>query len=295
MNHGLIRFKFSVVIGILILWSSYISAYETCKTSGLNDIKWTSAASTYYINASGGPTGSLNDIVAGMQTWSDVATSNFTFSYGGTTASTAHGSNDGSNIVTFGTLPVGTLGENRFWYKTSPPAQEGDLIDSDIRFNTYYTWSTTGASGAYDVQNIGTHEHGHSLCLVDLYGGVDSEKTMYGYGANGETKKQTLDLDDIDGITYLYTCPNFPARIEGTTNEYDFLQDAYDNAASMDTIQIQATIFVENLLIDMIKSVYLNAGYDCSYSNNILISTINGNVTITDGTLTIQSGMLVVQ
>ncbi len=164
-----------------------------------------------------------------------------------------------------------------------------------MRFNTYYSWSTIGASGTYDVQNVGTHEHGHSLCLADLYSGVDSEKTMYGYVSAGETKKQTLDLDDINGITYLYTCPNLPARIEGTISEYDFLQDAYDNAASMDTIQIQSMVFVENLLIDMSKSVFLKAGYDCSYSNNILISTINGNMTITDGTLTIQSGMLVVQ
>ncbi|MEN8262277.1 MAG: hypothetical protein ABFR82_02320 [Nitrospirota bacterium] len=116
-----------------------------------------------------------------------------------------------------------------------------------------------------------------------------------GYVSAGETKKHTLDLDDIDGITYLYICPNLPARIEGTASEYDFLQDMYDNAASMDNMQIQATVFVENLQIDMSKSVFLKAGYDCSYSNNILISTINGDITITAGTLTIQSGMLVVQ
>jgi hypothetical protein len=149
-------------------------------------------------------------------------------------------------------------------------------------------------SGTYDVQNVGTHEHGHSLCLADLYSGVDSEKTMYGYVSAGETKKQLLDLDDIDGITYLYICPNLPARIESTTNEYDFIQDAYDTATDMDTIQLQATAF-GGLLIDLSKLAYLKAGYDCSYSNNILISTINGDMTITDGTLIIQSGILVVK
>ena len=45
---------------------------------------------------------------------------------------------------------------------------------------------------------------GHSLSLADLYGAADSEKTMYGYSATGETKQRTLDQDDINGIIYLY-------------------------------------------------------------------------------------------
>ena len=295
MNNGIRFIKYAVILLYLFFWYSSTFAYEVCTTDGGKDIKWRNPDATYFINDSGGPSGTITAIQQGMQTWTDVATSEFVFDYGGPTSSTAHGENDGSNIVTFGTLSEGTLAENRFWYKTGPPPQEGVLLDSDVRFNTYYSWSTTGASGTFDVQNAGTHEHGHTLCLADLYSGVDSEKTMYGYVSAGETKKQTLELDDIDGITYLYTCPNFPTRIEGTIYEYDFLQDAYDNAASMATIQIQATMFVENLLIDMSKSIFLNAGYDCSYSNNILISAITGDMTITNGTLTIQSGMLVVQ
>lgn len=118
---------------------------------------------------------------------------------------------------------------------------------------------------------------------------------MYGSASAGEIKKQTLDQDDIDGVTHLYTCPNLQSRIEGTTDEYDFIQDAYDNTASMETMQIQATLFIENLLIDINKSVYLKAGYDCDYLNNILLTTLVGNMTITNGTLTIQSGMLELQ
>jgi len=247
------------------------------------------------VNTSGGPSGAVSAVQDAMQTWTDVATSEFIFIYGGTTSNTAHGSNDGANIVTFGSLPAGTVAENRMWYTTTPPSREGELIDSDLRFNTYYSWSTSGVPGAFDVQNVGTHEHGHSLCLVDLYSGADAEKTMYGYTSAGETKKQTLDFDDIDGITYLYTCPNLPVRIGGTASEYDFLQVAYDNAGTMDTLWIQATDFSEDLLIDMAKSVFVNAGYDCTYSENILLSTLNGTITITDGALIIQSGTLVLQ
>jgi hypothetical protein len=73
-----------------------------------------------------------------------------------------------------------------------------------IDFNSDYTWSTSGQSGSYDVQNIATHELGHWLQLNDLYGGSDSEKTMYGYASKGETKKRSLETDDKNGIKYIY-------------------------------------------------------------------------------------------
>jgi len=40
--------------------------------------------------------------------------------------------------------------------------------------------------------------------LNDLYGGSDSEKTMYGYANTGETKKRSLETDDKNGIKYIY-------------------------------------------------------------------------------------------
>jgi hypothetical protein len=71
-------------------------------------------------------------------------------------------------------------------------------------FNTCYSWSASGEAGKIDVQNVATHELGHWLTLLDLCGGGDSDKTMYGYTYAGETKKRTLDSDDIAGINYIY-------------------------------------------------------------------------------------------
>jgi hypothetical protein len=193
--------KYIVLIFIISLWHTNIFAYQVSKTPGGADIKWFIPHAIYYINPSGGPTNNLSAIQASMQTWTDVDTSDFTFIYGGTTTNASAGTNDGVNIVCFG--PMGsnsTLAQNSFWYDTN----SGRIIDSDIQFNTSYIWRTDGSSGAYDVQNIGTHEFGHSLSLADLYNAADSEKTMYGYGSAGETKKRSLHQDDIDGITYLY-------------------------------------------------------------------------------------------
>jgi hypothetical protein len=288
-------FIYSIFILIVLIWNTNTFGFEVCKSNGGVDIRWRNPDTMYRINDSGGPSGTITAIKEGMQTWTDVATSDFIFYYDGPTTSTDHSINDRTNIVTFGSLSVGTLAENASWYRIRPPSREGELLDSDIRFNSYYSWSTTGVSGTYDVQNVGTHEHGHSLCLADLYSGADSEKTMYGYVSDGETKKQTLNLDDIDGITYLYTCPNFQIRNERTTSEYAFLQDAYDYAVSDDILLIQATVFTEDLFIDLNKLVLLEGGYDCSYSNNTGVTTINGNVTISNGTLIIQNSTLEVQ
>ena len=196
---------------VFVLSFSPAIAFQVNKTSGGNEIKWNADFATYYINISGGPSDTIASVQAALQTWTGVATSSFIFIYGGTTTSTAHGSNDGANIVTFAPMgTTGTLAENMFWFYTT-----GQLIDSDIQFNTSYGWGTDGSPDVFDMQNVCTHELGHSLSLADLYGSADTEKTMYGYSSPGETKQRTLDQDDIDGISHLYqggcTLPGKPA------------------------------------------------------------------------------------
>ncbi|RJQ52294.1 MAG: hypothetical protein C4521_10495 [Actinobacteria bacterium] len=110
---------------------------------------------------------------------------------------------DGSNTVGFAGLSSGTLAATYYWYDR----RSKNLIEFDIVFNTLYPWSTSGESGKYDVFNIGTHEAGHTLQLGDLYRGATSELTMYGYGAAGETKKQSLGLGDMLGLEKIYPTP----------------------------------------------------------------------------------------
>jgi len=180
-------------------------SYEVCRSSSPDPdppvLRWAVDGTTYFVNTSGGPSGSLSAVQAAMQTWTDVNTSCFAFAYGGSTSSTDHGTYDGVNLVTFGIMEAdGTLAENSYWYNPST----GEIVDSDIQFNISYPWSTASSPYDFDVQNVGTHEFGHSLCLADLYDAADSEKTMFGYTSPGETKQRTLDQDDIDGVSFLY-------------------------------------------------------------------------------------------
>jgi len=93
-----------------------------------------------------------------------------------------------------------SLGVSYIWHYPST----GEIIETDIFLNTDYPLSTDMSLNSFDVQNMVTHELGHSLCLDDLDNTGDSEKTMYWVMSKGETKKRTLDQDDINGITYLY-------------------------------------------------------------------------------------------
>jgi len=70
---------------------------------------------------------------------------------------------DGKSVVDWGSLEndqncAGALACAGTWYD-----EQGDPIESDIRFNSELKWSTKGASDAYDIQSVAAHEIGHVL------------------------------------------------------------------------------------------------------------------------------------
>ena len=214
---------------ILTFMCSSVHAFIVNKTFSGKEIKWFNLTVPYSINAAGGPYGSLNAIKAAMQTWTNVVGADLTFSYGSTNISECgENDGDGKNIVCFGPInTTGTLAQNTTWYYTD----SGEMFESDIKFNTNYPWGTDGSSNSYDVQNVGTHELGHSVGLADLYAAADSEKTMYGYSSKGETKQRTLEQDDINGIIYLY----------GNNNTSSSTTAATSTTSSVATTSIPAT------------------------------------------------------
>ena len=139
----------------------------------------------------------------GGDTWSNAG-ADFLFHYDGQTTSRGP-TGDGLNVICDSNMGNnGVLAANYYWYIP----RRKIVTENDIVFNTYYSWSTDSTAGDYQVQNIGTHEMGHCLLLNDLYSGYQSEQTMFGYGAEGEVKKQTLGTGDVDGIKFIYGAGN---------------------------------------------------------------------------------------
>ena len=192
-----------LIIFVSCFWCSNVFAYKIKKTKNGKITKWNTNTVTYYVNTSGGPTDSLAAIQAAMQTWTDVPSSSFRFVYGGPTTNTVRNPDDGINIIYFGKIRnKARVARNYVWWNK----ESGKLYDSDIVFNTAHKLSAADKcpEDSYDIQGVLTHELGHSLTLNELYKQTHEEKTMYWKENKGDTKKRTLDQDDIDGISYLY-------------------------------------------------------------------------------------------
>ncbi len=105
------------------------------------------------------------------------------------------------------------------------------------------------------------------------------------------------DCDDNDLNVY----PGGPpvrAVKSGTTPAYHLtLQNAYDdpNTGDEHTIQIKAVTLNEIFDSNRDISITFIGGYDCSYSDIDGVTTIDGNMTVTNGTIILQEGVLEVK
>ncbi len=173
---------------------------------------------TWFLNNAAAPGNTFNDtrdaLITGYNAWS--CASGMTQSFGGGTA-IATTASDGVNCRYWsnsGWSPS-TIAVTTWFYFIS----SHQIFEADIGFNAqHYTWATNGVGTSMDIGNIGTHEEGHTIGFLDLYGTDDALKTMYGYGANGETQKRALALEDVQGAEYVYPHagrPNFTAGTPG--------------------------------------------------------------------------------
>jgi len=160
---------------------------------------------TYYINPNvpSSIASNLTTIVENsFNAWRDPLTGKVNFKYGGTTNVRAK-KLDGKNIIAWGRTSGSALGVTYIWYDT--PTKNAVETDTIMNFKYRWGWSaTTCDSSYYDAQNILTHELGHWVGLDDEYDLSYADHTMYGYGAKGEIKKDTLTTGDKNSALALY-------------------------------------------------------------------------------------------
>lgn len=212
-NSTVITMKGNLVRVDYIHYAKHVVAVRTVKpTQGykLMGVKWL-VQENYAINNGSIPASlsekdAVSDIMLSIQTWDEQTTCSLTtqanlFGAAETNSNAVYGNYDYINVIDFGPLDyANAIAVTSIWYDRSTKS----ILEYDMRFNTAFEWSTSGALGKMDVQNIATHELGHAVGLSDIYNSTFSSLTMYGYADYGEINKQTLELPDIAGLQKMY-------------------------------------------------------------------------------------------
>ena len=163
----------------------------------------------------------------GFDTWQAVETASVGFEFGGFVGSSPL-DQDGANVIGFAFRPDldRTLASTSFLIDT----RTGEIIESDIFFNSTFQWSVApgGEAGRYDVQSIATHESGHFLGLGhSLLGETEprptggrrllaSNSVMFPIAFTaGNIVDRDLTADDIAGVSDIYPDGDF-RRTTGT-------------------------------------------------------------------------------
>jgi matrixin/carboxypeptidase family protein len=187
-------------------------------------LKWNTTPVRYFVNNQGGNGVSAADFqtatAQAFATWQAVPTASISYQFGGFTSSMP-GDDDGVSTLGFLNEPSldRVLASTSFLVDNST----GALLESDIFFNSAFTWSVApnGEASKWDVQTIATHEIGHLSGLghsaigeTQLMNGVrrvlSTGAVMFPIALGpGDISGRQLDPDDVAGISDLYPDDNF--------------------------------------------------------------------------------------
>jgi hypothetical protein len=162
-----------------------------CNASG-GFTHWTTANIPWYHNTSGQGSGKATAIQNSLASWTNVTNADHNLSYAGTTS--AGFVTDGLNTMIWarGNGCTGSCLAITALVLTSGQV----IVESDISFNSRYTWNTNGSN--YDTQAVATHELGHALGIHHTELTSTPRPTMYAsyFGTDG----RTLEADDNSAL-----------------------------------------------------------------------------------------------
>lgn len=152
---------------------------------------WGSSSISWYLNTAGQGSGKDTALQNALASWTNVPNANHTLTYAGTTS--AGWATDGQNTVVWAS---GNGCTGSCLALTALTLQSGQVIvESDITFNSSYTWQTNGSN--YDTEGVAAHELGHSLGIhhTELTTGEPTMEASY-----TGTNARTLESDDIAAL-----------------------------------------------------------------------------------------------
>jgi hypothetical protein len=191
-------------------------------------LRWHTSTVQWYVSSQGtaesSPAMLQSSAARAFETWQSVPTASVAFNFAGFTSAVPF-DEDGLSVLGFADEPE----MDRVLAATTFVVDEitGELVESDIFFNTIFPWSTAdaGVAGRFDLQSVATHEIGH---LIGLGHSALGETELRPAGSRrviasgavmfpiammaGSTADRALQPDDIPGVSTAYPDAGFTAR-----------------------------------------------------------------------------------
>jgi len=194
-NSAVRRLVVAAVCGVAVLtMKADLGGYATVGH------KWGTSQVVYYVNPQNlyvSSSAAISAIQSAASAWKNQSNANINLVYGGTTSGSSLTLNYKNEVFFRNDTVLGA--ETYWWYDAT-----GKLVDADIVFHQgqrYFT-GLTGCSGAgLYIEDIGTHEFGHTLGLAHSSVATATMRPVTEYCS---TIQVSLDSDDISGIRSLY-------------------------------------------------------------------------------------------
>jgi hypothetical protein len=264
---------------LVVLWGAFSPALAYLKLgfltpSGVKAIRWTRPIQYLVTNRDTGFVSAAQlqtAISRALSTWAGVPNVVITHSFIGFTGAEPFVA-DGASVIGFQSRPEldRTLAAATF----DLDMITGEIIESDIFFNTAFIWSVAPAGQAdrFDVESVGLHELGHLLGL--------------GHSALGETEIRPTGGRRVLGkravmFPIAYPAGNIEDRtpeaddVAGITDAYSFTSSARNTGSIGGTVTLNgAGVFGAHVTAFNTRTSELIGGFTLDSSGNFMIGAL---------------------